>query len=680
MASATELAEEPSGEQPDRPAAAGADRAFPVGWRRLGLEALLPTGVALLYAAILYRIWDLRWETPIYENHSDARGVGATVKTIADTGWWLNNPHLNFPFGLQQQDFPAGGETLQMLALRVMSWVSPGYAQTMNVYYLAGFGVVALVAFLVLRHFRFPFLLSAVLALAYTYLPYHVLHEQSHLTRSTYFTGPLAVLLILWSLSWRERFLRDPDPPEGTPWRANLRRGRVAAAVVIAVVIGATETMTTAFTMTVLAGCAIVAALRWRDPGRLAVAGGLVAVLAATFVVVSIPTLAFTAEHGKNQVAAKRVVVESEYYSLKISRLVLAPGDHRLKPWGTFGQKGATGSPIPGEGGMYLGVLGIVGFIAALLRLFSGGLTRTGRRDLRPTWDRVALADHSSLIVAIALVAGTVAGFNVVLATIGFSQVRTWGRIEVILAFSALMLTGILLLWLADRYRSRVRHPAVVGAVALLAMTGLALFDGIKPAYRDYAGMEASWVSDERFVRQIDSEMPEGSAILQLPLQSYPEAGPLEGMPDYDQFRGYLHDDGSLYWSYGGVKGRPGADWQLRVRNHIGPIGALPALVGMGYDGVWLNNRGYADGGEGLASELEDEIGSAPIISEDGTLRYWDLTDYKRDLDMTDAELRDLAQEQLGIAPPPADRIGEAPADNAATTPAEWTELTGVAP
>ena len=65
----------------------------------------------------------------------------------------------------------------------------------------------------------------------------------------------------------------DPDPPTGVLWWRNLRRGRVAAAVGLALVIGISETITTAFTMALLGAAAIVAAVRWREPQRLAVAG-----------------------------------------------------------------------------------------------------------------------------------------------------------------------------------------------------------------------------------------------------------------------------------------------------------------------------------------------------------------------------------------------------------------------
>ena len=71
----------------------------------------------------------------------------------------------------------------------------------MNLYYLGGFGVLAVVTFLVLRHLRFGYLVAAVGALVYTFLPYHFVHGEVHLYRSTYYSAPLACLLLVWAQS-----------------------------------------------------------------------------------------------------------------------------------------------------------------------------------------------------------------------------------------------------------------------------------------------------------------------------------------------------------------------------------------------------------------------------------------------------------------------------------------------
>ena len=80
--------------------------------------------------------------------------------------------------------------------------------------------------------------------------------------------------------------------------------------------------------------------------------------------------------------------------------------------------------------------------------------------------------------------------------------------------------------------------------------------------------------------------MPDGAKILQLPIIEFPEAEPVGKMIDYDHLRAYLADDGTLQWSYGSIKGRPDAAWQVTLRDKVGPD-RRPARrsSGLGFDG-----------------------------------------------------------------------------------------------
>mgnify|MGYP000850512620 CR=1 FL=1 len=51
-----------------------------------------------------------------------------------------------------------------------------------------------------------------------------------------------------------------------------------------------------------------------------------------------------------------------------------------------------------------------------------------------------------------------------------------------------------------------------------------------------------------------------------------------------------LQVDGSLEWSYGSIRGRPDAAWQIYLRDHVGPVAGLPGLLGMGFTGGLLGS------------------------------------------------------------------------------------------
>ena len=80
--------------------------------------------------------------------------------------------------------------------------------------------------------------------------------------------------------------------------RHNLRRRRVLVVVALCVLLAGTETMTTSFTMVLLALTGLIGAIRHREPARLLVNGALIGVLAVTFLVLLYPTLNYVRTYG----------------------------------------------------------------------------------------------------------------------------------------------------------------------------------------------------------------------------------------------------------------------------------------------------------------------------------------------------------------------------------------------
>lgn len=606
----------------------------------------------------MLRVWSMPLRLP-WDTRSDATLISTMVKNTVDTGWFAEQPRLGAPFGQNLHDFPHGGETFQLVGMKALAAVAGDWGLTMNLYFILGAGVLAAVTHLVMRHLGFGPIVAAVAALLFMALPYRFSHGQMHLWRSSYVSAPLAALLLVWVASWRECFLRSPGDRAVRVWqRGALRWRRVVVAAGLAVFIAGTETMTTAFTMTLLATGAVVGALRHRDPQRLVVAGAVVAVMVATFAVLSAPTLLHYAEHGTNEVAARRFTTESEWYGLKLTRLVLPEPGHRSGPMSDLGERSQEQTLIVSEPGQALGILGTIGFAGVLY----AALTR--RRGGEPTpetppWDRAALRDSAVVNTLLALAFGTIGGFSVILALVGFGQVRVWNRILLFVAFFAMVEVASRSEQLVRRMANRrpVVGPAALGCLAAVVLA-FGLWDGIPPPRESYDAIESRHASDRAFVAAIEGAMPEGAAIFQVPILDFPEVVAPGLMEDYDPFRGYLADSGSLRWSYGSVKGRPEAEWQSRVRDEIGPVGALPALVGMGFDGLWLDTYGYRQGPThpGLdpaeIDAIEQAVGVEPLVSADERFRFYDLRPFRESLGLTDAQLRDEAERVLGIDPP----------------------------
>ena len=120
----------------------------PASKRRLPFETLGVAVAAWAWAAILLRVWDMPMRLP-FDTRSDATLISAMVKTIEERGWYLNQPRLGAPFGQQFYDFPHGGESFQLFAMKALVTVTGDWGLAINLYFLLGFGVLAGVTFLV---------------------------------------------------------------------------------------------------------------------------------------------------------------------------------------------------------------------------------------------------------------------------------------------------------------------------------------------------------------------------------------------------------------------------------------------------------------------------------------------------------------------------------------------------
>lgn len=599
-----------------------------------------------LIAVFAHRAWRGDLRIPL-SYIGDGLVTTSLVKGIADNGWWLENPALGAPFGQQQHDYPHGGESLQLLVFRLMSFVTQDPGTLVNVYYFAGFAVLAAVTYLVMRSLGTGAVTGAVASLAFALLPYHFERGTSHLFRSTYVSVPLAALLLMWALDPQRHLVERGH--EG-PWIRHLRRDRVAGALLLVAVIASTETMTTSFTMATLVGSGLVLSIFARDWRRLAVPATFAVLLLVAFLVVSAPTLLFHAREGSNEVAARRTPEESAIYGLRLARFVIPPADHPIEQLARLGDKN-TEFPDGTERGTWMGFVGLAGFLGGLYvaltwtpRNRPGGdadpepEALEGRPDPPPVYP-------AALVIVVATLIGASEGFSKVAAVIGLSQVRTWNRISVLIAFFAFFLVAIGV----DSWRRYQRTgPAlrVVGAAIVLVLI-LGDLGVLNRRQTDFGPATARFESDEVLVQEIERILPAGAAVFQLPVATYPED---DSILDYDLMRLYLHSS-TLRWSHGGVEGRPRADW--REHFDTGQLEAsLEGLLGMGFDGLTVYRPAYGPEAAALEAQLVVLLGVDPVVSPDGTTAFFDLQPFRAATDLSDAELAARAEQRFGISPP----------------------------
>lgn len=579
-------------------------------WRALALEGGAVGVAALAVLSVVLRLWKASVSVP-WSYSGDTNFHAMVVQTALERGWFFTTPRLGAPIGHELYDFPLGGETFQVLVMKMLGLVLDSPFAVINVYYALTFVLVALSAYVVLRLLGIARLTSGLFALLFAFLPYHFsAHGQGHLFLSGYYSVPIAALLLCWHLEGRL-------PPRAAHAEAPLTLPpvkRLWAVVALAALVGSTSTYYAIFTLTLLSLVTLVEVLRsqsWRPLASAAVIGGTILL---TLVAGLLPTLLYQRSHGVNPDVARRTADHTEMLGLHLTALLVPRDDHRLAPLAELGQRSRQ-VPLPSERGQTLGIVGAVG----LVTLVGAGLGHV----LRPSPAESPFRRRLATLTLLALLIGTVGGLSFLFALLGLEEVRAWNRLTVFIAFFAMAGLASHLDQLGLRWRSRPSptRPALAAGLAALLVLGV-LDQTSNSDVPDYNTIRNDFSSDRSFVARLESRLPPRSMVFQLPYVPFPEAGSTADAVDYDLLAGYLHSE-RLRWSYGAMRSRA-ADWQVQWVSE--PLDRMVAgLSAIGFAGIYVDRFALPDRGTALERDLARIIGTSPLASRNGRLAFFDL-------------------------------------------------------
>jgi phosphoglycerol transferase len=555
-----------------------------------------------------------------YSAGGDTLSNVAVIKAIIDNGWYLNNPALGMPLGAHFQDFPVN-DTVHLVIIKGLSLLASRPGVVINLFFLLTFPATALTALYVLRRLGLSWLAAVPSCLLYTFLPYHFIRGESHLFLASYYLVPLVVLVCLAVCQ-----TSAPGTERGTaPVGFIQPRLPILAGITICALVGSANAYYAFFSAFLMLASAGISAVNSRSFRGFRLGFGYLGVIAFSFFLGELPNLLFFLRNG-NVNAAVRSVGDAEVYGLKIAQLLLPVPRHRLHLLAHLNDLYTERAPrllINENVSVSLGLLGSIGFLGLLCATFGS------RR--RSSLDSRLVADLSRLNLAVVLLA-TVGGLGSIVAQLpGASNIRAYNRVVVFVAFFsfagvALGLEAVRWRW-AGRFGGAWAFPLLMGsilAVGLLDQTSPALFT---PSYRrDISDFQ----SDEGAVRHIESVLPAGAMIFQLPVVAFPKGEPRLRMAPHDAFRGYLHST-TLRWSFGATFARPCGRWQAEVEEL--PAGQmLEKLAHAGFRGVLVDRYGYADSGDDAVRQISSAAEGEPYFSANKRFAFVDLSAYGRRL------------------------------------------------
>jgi phosphoglycerol transferase len=582
-----------------------------MGGRREAIWVGVAGAVSLLAGLLAVQVWKESLSIP-FTYFGDGNFYTMVVKGILDHGWALTNPDLGWPRGQELYDFPTGGDNGAVALIRLLGLFTSQPGLAVNLFFLAGFPLVGISAYLVLRRLGASPISSVVASAIFAVLPYHVYRNEFHLTLGLYVAIPLAVLLLA-------RVAEDKQ----LLTRANPRRSTLI--VLACVVIGSTGIgYYGIFAVALLALVGPAAALAHRSWRPLATAASVGAVICAVLAINLSPSIVYRLQHGKNEGIAQRGPQETETFAFNLTRLVVGPPDHRFPPIRHLSQgfQNSTALPAAGENAGYLGLVAAAGFallMAVMLVRLLGG--------------RGAFVDRLApfgAIAALAFLIGTTDGLATIFAYVVTPMFHGAGRISLVIAFTSLLAVALVLdLGFATLLRRGLAGTLAV-AVAGAALVGAALYDqALLPYTAGDPARTAAWNGDAAFVQRIEAALPAGAAVFQLPIVEFTEYGKAPGkLNAYEMVRPYLHSQ-RLRWSYGAMRSRP-ADWQASLIR-ADPATVLPAVAAVGFQGLYVDRNGYGKP-DTLRRTLVALARVRPLVSSNGRLEFYDLRGYARRL------------------------------------------------
>jgi len=501
------------------------------------------------------------------------------MKKTSNCGSWVNGEiapvvqkfvqSLGAPFAANWNDFP----WTEQLIFAAMGWLGRciGLFASANAILLLAHVLAGLSFYWVAKVLKYKTAFSLAGAVLFAFSPFILFRSLGHINVTCCWHVPLFLLVTWWTYYGRIAL-----------WG---RKWWIAAAV--SFITGTFNPYYTCMYLQFLGFGVLLHSVRKQWP-QAAMAFGLGCLAMAAFLLMNVPTIGYSLQHGSNLVAGVRSLNDLELYGLKVPDLFMPPPYHRWHWWASFGQskyylvtalKGELWSP-------YLGFVGIAGLAwlagMSIFRLFQGKPRCIPVQAWQTLW-----------VLAFSLVGGV----NLILGILGCNYFRGSNRLSIIILC-------VSLLFLVRQLSRHCPRRLALPVTFILLAVGLA--DQLQPLMTSASIEQVAQQirSDREFTAGIESRLPPSSMVFQLPVMGYPEYGYINKMYDYEHLTPYLYSK-HLRYSYGSDKGRPSESWQREVEK-MPPAEMAAKLEEYGFGAIYLNTKAFKDGGSKLIDDLRN--------------------------------------------------------------------------
>ncbi len=520
---------------------------------------------------------------------------------------YASSDFLALPFGFSGADFPFP-VAANVLFVKFLSLFSDDIFVISNVYIILSYFMVANSMLFVLNRLRVDSYLAISISLLYALAPFHYFRI-GHFWFVNYFLLPITIYYLL--LLWKKKPLFFIKKFNEKKYRLDFSLRN--AIVVFVLIVFSVWNFYYTFFFVIFALAATVSAFNYRRTRYHLFSGLLmIFIVTAPFVINLIPYALYQSDNGKNVLVALRGADDSERYGLKIVQMLLPVDGHNSAVLSKIKEEYNVAPLINENRSATLGLFGSIGFIIMTIcmlfheRFFS-------------TIKKLSIIAYSGVIVA------TIGGYSSLFALLVAPQIRGYNRISIYISTLALIVFALLLNYLIKRYSSGTISRLLASLVISLIILGIGIYDQT-PSYMSFSNYKKNidtFQSDKSFIQDLEKEisLEDDKKVFQLPYMSYPEHPAIYEMSAYAQSVGYLLSS-QIKWSYGAVKGRESDRW-IKELIKKPPKEQIDILKASGFNGIYIDRRGYKDRAKSLEKDLSKILNIDPLVSKDGTKSFF---------------------------------------------------------
>jgi len=378
-------------------------------WKKL-IEYFLVLFITTILTYIILRIDSIKWDLPI-SYYWDGLAAGFEIKTILETGWWFKNPYVGAPFGTSLYDFLGFYfDSFYFFIIKIILFFTKNWGMALNMFYISLYPVTSLISYFVMRKFKISFIISLMGSLVFTFLEYRFLRGGYHLLLSAYNVIPLIVLFLYYIYTNEEVLVLS---------KKKFKTKKNLLAFILFLLLPTTGVYYTFFTCFFLIVILIIKNKKIEIIKKVFVAYSC---MLLSIFLIYLPGIVYKLKNPANLEKPSRLVLESEYYGLRISNLFISKKiilTSRVREYFKYIMES-------GENSEYLGIIGIIGFLYLIYYLLKR----------KKTNEKIEFLSYLNVF---GILLSVKSGFGVLFSIYITGLIRGYGRISVFIAYFSIL-------------------------------------------------------------------------------------------------------------------------------------------------------------------------------------------------------------------------------------------------